>query len=114
MSTFTTWTTSELLVLFEAIQFCQKTKQNDWEYVSELVKTTMKETGLQMVEKYNGYGCASQYNLFDVNHKEDAQKKNVSIVDFAVDYYRQIRVMELEREIREREARVAELKSQLN
>ena len=113
MSTFTTWTTSELLVLFESIQFCQKTKRNDWECVSNLVKQTMEETGMLMVEKYNGYGCASQYNEFDIQHKEDAMKKDMSIVDFAVSYFRQLRVIELEKEIREREAHIAELKSQL-
>ncbi|BFU18236.1 hypothetical protein EHI8A_026490 [Entamoeba histolytica HM-1:IMSS-B] len=111
MSAFTKWTTSELLVLFEAIQYCQRTNQDDWEYVSDLVKRTMSETGMTMNEKYNKYGCASQYNEFEIQYRELATDK--SIVDFAVNFLREKRVAELEKEIREREAHINELKSHL-
>ena len=113
MSAFTKWTTSELLVLFEAIQYCQKAKQNEWEYVSKLVKSTMSETGMTMNEKYNGYGCASQYNEFEMKYKDKAKDQDISIVDFAVDFLRQTRIVELEKEIRERETHINELKSHL-
>ncbi|EDR27327.1 hypothetical protein EDI_276280 [Entamoeba dispar SAW760] len=111
MSAFTKWTTSELLVLFEAIQYCQRTNQDDWEYVSNLVKRTMSETGMTMNEKYNKYGCASQYNEFEIQYRTLASDK--SIVDFAVNFLREKRVAELEKEIREREAHINELKSHL-
>ena len=113
MSNFTLWSTSELLVLFEAIQHCQKTNQNDWECVSTLMKQTMNETGMQMTEKYNGFGCAAQYNSFDIKHRDDAARKEMTIVDYAIAHLRKERIRELEVEIREREAHIFELKNSL-
>ncbi|ELP89008.1 hypothetical protein EIN_492970 [Entamoeba invadens IP1] len=103
-----TWTTSELLVLFESIQFCQKTNRDDWDCVSQLVKTTMSETGMTMNEKYNKYGCSSQYNEFELKYHTAAGEGN--IVDYAVNFLREKRVGELEKEIREREGHISSLK----
>ncbi|KAL7717127.1 Myb-like domain-containing protein [Entamoeba marina] len=112
MSTFTNWTTSELLVLMEAIQYCQKTNQMGWRYVSDIIKRTMSETGMTMSEKYNEYGCSSQYNDFEIRFKMFAGDRN--FVEFAVETLRDKRVKELEKEISEREQHIKELRSYLN
>ena len=112
MSTFTHWTTSELLVLMEAIQYCGKMNKTGWKYVSELVKNTMAETGMMMEQKYNEYGCSSQYNEFMLNNNDCP--KDQEYIDYAVALLRARRMQELEDEINERESRIAELKKELN
>lgn len=74
MSILINWSTSELLVLMEAIQYCQKMNLQDWGQVSLVVKQTMKETGVVIDKKYDEYGCSKQYNDFVITHKQELEK----------------------------------------
>lgn len=111
MSVLINWSTSELLVLMEAIQYCQKINLQDWGQVSLVVKQTMKETGVLIDKKYDEYGCSKQYNDFVITHKQELEKGGENIVDTAIKYLRQMRIAELEAEIQQRERHVEDLKA---